>query len=152
MAALVDMMQRAHADAGFALDRELATAAFGALLKDRSRGMAWIGLRDLTPEGYIVLTFKVSMESGGVDAFIEDLFVHPDARRNGVGRALVSVAVAECRRVGVSAVHVETGADDAANMAFYAACGLKNRKHIILTSVLRDNPLARPIKSHETSD
>ena len=145
VAALVDMMQRAHADAGFALDRELANAAFTTLLRDRSRGVVWIARRDLKPEGYIVVTLKLSMESGGIDAFIEDLFVYRDARRKGVGSALVSAAMADCRRAGVSAVHVETSADDEATAAFYAACGLKNRNHTILTSVLRENPLARPL-------
>lgn len=85
------------------------------------------------------------MESGGVDAFIEDIFVYPDARRKGVGRALMVAAVAECRRTGIYSVHVEIGAADEANRAFYAACGLKNRKRTIPTSVIRENPLARLI-------
>lgn len=59
--ALLDMMQRAHADAGFALDRELAKAAFSTLLADRRRGMGWIATRDLKPEGYVVVTWKLSM-------------------------------------------------------------------------------------------
>ena len=143
--ALVEMMERAHKDAAFALDRELAKGAFSVLLKDRSRAAAWIGLRDRKPEGYILVTFKLSMEAGGTDAFIEDIFVYADARRKGVGSALMSAAMAECGRIGISAVHVETGADDEAAIAFYAACGLKNRKRTILTNVLRENPIARPI-------
>lgn len=145
VAALVDMMRRAHADGGFALDVELAQAAFSALLSDRSRGVAWIGLRDSKPEGYIVVTFKLSMESGGIDAFIEDIFVERTARRTGVGTALVSSALAECRRTRVFALHVETGADNESTKAFYSKCGLKNRDRTILTCVLRDNPLARPL-------
>lgn len=145
IAALTDMMQRSHADAGFALNGELAKAAFSVVLKDRRRGVVWMGLRDLKPEGYIAITFKFSMESGGVDAFIDDIFVYRDARRKGAGSALMSAAIAECRVAGVSAVHVETGDDDEAAAAFYAASGLKHRKHRILTSLLRENPLARPI-------
>lgn len=145
VAALLDMMQRAHTDAGFAFDREIAKAAFTTLLKDHQRGVAWIALRDLKPQGYIVLTFKLSMESGGFDAFIEDIFVYREARRKGVGSALMSEAMAECRRTGVCAIHVETGASDEAATNFYAACGLKNRERTILTSILRENPLARPI-------
>lgn len=145
VAALVSMMHRAHADAGFALNRELAKAAFYTLLKDHTRGVAWIGLHDQKPAGYILVTFKLSMESGGIDAFIEDMFVYREARRKGVGSALVSAAMTECRRTGISAVHVETGAVDAAAIAFYAACGLKNRERVILTTVLRENSLARPL-------
>ena len=143
VALLVELMQRAHADAGFALDRELARVTFCALLSDRNSGIAWVALRDQKPEGYIVVTLKLSMESGGRDAFIDDLFVCQNARRKGVGCALVSAAFTECRRIGVCCVHVETGIDDQGAQAFYARCGLKNRGHTLLTRTLGDNPIAR---------
>ena len=145
VAALIDLMQHAHAEGGFVLNREIALAAFTALLNDRSHGAAWIALRDQKPEGYLVLTFKLSMESGGLDAFIEDIVVYRDARRSGVGSALMTEAIAECRRTGISAVHVEIGAGDEAAKSFYARCGLKNRGHTILTVALRENLLARPL-------
>ena len=102
-------------------------------------------MRAAIPSGVAALTFKLSMESGGLDAFIEDIVVYRDARRSGVGSALTSEAIAECRRTGISAAHVEIGAGDEAAKSFYARCGLKNRGHTILTVALRENLLARPL-------
>jgi ribosomal protein S18 acetylase RimI-like enzyme len=146
IADLVEMMGAAHAEAGFVLNREGAAAAFANLLSDASRGSAWIVFRRETAEGYIVLTFKLGMEGGGIDAFIDDLFVRPGARRSGLGSALVSEAVKVCRQMGAFKLQVEVGANDAAAKGLYSKYGLRDRGHLLLTAALRENPLARPLE------
>src|SRR5580700_10808563 len=105
--ALVGLMREFYAEAGRALDDDWAAASFSALLGDPSRGAAWIVKVDSVPAGHAVLTFRHSMEFGGLDAFVDDLFVRPGHRRRGLGRALLAALFDECRRRGVLAVHVE---------------------------------------------
>ena len=122
--ALVDLMQEFYAEAGYPLDRGWAAASFSALLSDDSRGAAWVVSHDTEPAGYVVLTVRFSMEYGGLDAFIDDLFVRLPFRRRGLGRAALDALFGECERRGVLAVHVEVGADNGAAKALYRGYGL----------------------------
>ncbi len=72
------------------------------------------------PVGVVVLAFRPSLSVGACFASIEDLYVRPDARRQGVGRALLRAVGERCRTRGVSYVEVQTD-DEAA--PFYRASG-----------------------------
>ncbi len=141
--ALTDMMREFHAEADYALDAAWARASFGALLADPSRGAVWIGDADGEPAGYVVVTFRHSMEFGGTDAFIDDLFVRRGFRRRGVGRAVLAAAFRLCGERGVLAVHVETSESNGPAVALYGAFGMMDRRRLLLTRSLtpRDEPM-----------
>ena len=124
--ALVELMREFYAEAGYPLDRGWAAAAFSALLADDSRGAAWLVSHEGEPAGYVVLTVRFSMEYGGLDAFIDDLFVRPASRRLGLAKAALRELFDECGRRGVLAVHVEVGGDNAAAQALYSGYGLES--------------------------
>jgi GNAT superfamily N-acetyltransferase len=134
--ALVGLMREFYAEAGHALDDDWAASSFSALLGDPARGMAWIVKVDSVPAGHAVLTFRHSMEFGGLDAFVDDLFVRPGHRRRGLGRSLLAELFDECRRRGVLAVHVEAGEGNAAARSLYASFGMRDRGRLLLTAPL----------------
>ena len=71
--------------------------------------------------GVLVLGFRPSTSLGGLFASIEDLYVVPEARRDGVGTALLQAADERCRARDVSYLEAqveENGAGD-----FYAGFG-----------------------------
>jgi GNAT superfamily N-acetyltransferase len=70
--------------------------------------------------GVAVLAFRLNVSAGDSFASIEDLYVRPEARGRGAGRALIEAVEERCRVRGVSYVEVQT--DDEA-VAFYEACG-----------------------------
>jgi GNAT superfamily N-acetyltransferase len=70
--------------------------------------------------GVAVLAFRPNISAGAYFASIEDLYVGTDARRRGVGRALLAAVGERCRAHGISYVEVLTD-DEAA--PFYAALG-----------------------------
>jgi GNAT superfamily N-acetyltransferase len=72
------------------------------------------------PAGAALLAFRPSISAGALIASIEDLYVRPDARCTGVGRALLEAVAERCRARGVSYVEVQT--DDEA-VPFYKASG-----------------------------
>lgn len=118
-------MQEFYAESPYPLDRNRAADSFRALMQDDSRGAVWIIFHDSEPAGYVVLTIKFSMEYGGLDAFIDDLFIRSHYRRRGLGRAALKALFDECARRRVLAVHVEVGQDNAAANALYNSYGLK---------------------------
>jgi len=122
---LADLMQEFYAESGYPLDRRWAAASFSALLQEQSRGGVWVVSHGGEPAGYVVLTVRFSMEYGGLDAFIDDLFIRPAYRRRGLGRAAVQALFDDCRRRRVLAVHVEVGRDNVAAQALYSSYGLE---------------------------
>jgi ribosomal protein S18 acetylase RimI-like enzyme len=64
------------------------------------------------------------MEYGAQDAFIDDLYIRPGHRRQGLGRAALKTLFAECERQSARALHVEVGRDNAAAQALYRSFGL----------------------------
>ena len=133
---LVGLMREFYGEANYALESKWASDVFSALLQDSARGMVWIAFDAERPAGYAVLTFRFSMEFGGVDGFIDDLFVRSPCRRRGIGGALLGELFSEAGRRTLLAVHVETSESNLAAVALYATQGLQDRKRLLLTKRL----------------
>lgn len=56
---------------------------------------------------------------------LTELFVLPDARRMGVGRALVCAMIEQLRSEGATEVHLLTGQHNHAAQALYEQCGFR---------------------------
>ena len=63
--------------------------ALRTFLADPALGEAWIFFDEKTPVGYVVLTLGYSFEYHGRDAFIDELYIEPLYRRQGLGRRAV---------------------------------------------------------------
>ncbi|MBA2713557.1 MAG: GNAT family N-acetyltransferase [Rubrobacteraceae bacterium] len=71
--------------------------------------------------GVLVLAYRLNVSASGHFASIEDLYVRPEARRQGVASALLEAVNNRCSKRDISYVEVQVE-DDAAE-AFYAALG-----------------------------
>jgi GNAT superfamily N-acetyltransferase len=71
--------------------------------------------------GVAVLAYHLSISAAGLFASIEDLYVRPDARCRGMGRALLEAVGMRCASHGVS--YVEAQVEDEEAAAFYSALG-----------------------------
>jgi GNAT superfamily N-acetyltransferase len=80
------------------------------------------------PHGLAVLRFRPAIFSEALDCYLEELYVVPDRRGQGLGRALMEAAIELARRAG--AVHMELGTseDDVAARALYESFGFDNRE------------------------
>ena len=123
--ALVELMSQFYAESSYALDRDWAVASFVQLLRDKARGAVWIARCGTEPAGHVVLALKHSMEFGGLAGVVDDLYVRPQFRRQGVGSTLLSALLDACRTLQVAAVQVEVGPENVAALALYRAFGLR---------------------------
>jgi GNAT superfamily N-acetyltransferase len=71
--------------------------------------------------GVAVLAYRLSVSAAGLFASVEDLYVRPDARQRGVGRALLETVRGRCAAHGIS--YVEAQVEDEEAAAFYSALG-----------------------------
>ncbi len=54
-----------------------------------------------------MLGLGFSVEYGGVDGFLDDLYIVPEWRDRGLGSAVLGLLDAEARRLEVRAIHLE---------------------------------------------
>ena len=135
---LVTLMTEFYAESGTPLDTARAAEAFAALLADDRLGKVWLIQAGDADVGYVVITFSYSMEFGGPNAFVDDLFIQEPFRGGGLGTAVMQEVRAYCEEHGVRALHLETGRDNASALALYRRAGFKVTDRQLLTLVLSD--------------
>jgi ribosomal protein S18 acetylase RimI-like enzyme len=80
------------------------------------------------PDGFATLRFRPSVHSDALDAYLEELYVVPDQRGQGLGRALLEAAMDTARELGADHIDLGTSEDDVAARALYESVGFTNRE------------------------
>jgi ribosomal protein S18 acetylase RimI-like enzyme len=83
--------------------------------------------------GYIVLGFGFSLEFHGRDCFIDECYVRPEHRSQGIGQAAVEFAIATCKELGIKAVHLEADYSNVRGHEFYKRLGFKDHQRHLMT-------------------
>lgn len=130
---LVELMHEFYAESGFRLDAGRASAAFAALLADPRLGRIWLIDRGEAVVGYVVVTFAFAMDYGGTVGAIDDLYIRPAFRGRGVGTAALAEVRAACEELGLRALRVEVGRENAAARAVYRHTGLSAVDHQLMS-------------------
>jgi ribosomal protein S18 acetylase RimI-like enzyme len=80
------------------------------------------------PDGFAELRFRPSLYTGALDAYLEELYVVPERRGHGLGRALLEHAMEHARVRGAAHIDLGTSEDDVAARALYESAGFTNRE------------------------
>jgi len=80
------------------------------------------------PAGFAQLRFRGSLYDAGPDACLEELWVRPELRGGGLGRALLEAAMQLARAHGATRIDLNTSVDDGAARALYESCGFTNEE------------------------
>jgi ribosomal protein S18 acetylase RimI-like enzyme len=78
-------------------------------------------------EGFAQVEFRSSVWFEGPVALLEELYVVPRRRGNGLGRELMDAVLVLARERGAEMVEVITGEDDTAARGLYESAGFRNR-------------------------
>lgn len=78
---------------------------------------------DSPPSGVCQLRFRYGLWFAAEDCCVEDLFVREDARRAGLGRALVRAALDRARALGCRRVELDVNRANPAALALYEEFG-----------------------------
>jgi ribosomal protein S18 acetylase RimI-like enzyme len=79
------------------------------------------------PAGVLQLRFRLSVWKAAPDAWLEDLFVSEEARRAGVGDALVALAIERAIERGAKRIELDCNERNAAAQALYERHGFSAR-------------------------
>jgi ribosomal protein S18 acetylase RimI-like enzyme len=80
------------------------------------------------PDGFAELRFRPSLYTEALDAYLEELYVVPERRGHGLGRALLEAAMEHARVRGAAHIDLGTSEDDVAARALYESAGFTNRE------------------------
>jgi ribosomal protein S18 acetylase RimI-like enzyme len=104
-----------------------------ARLAERMRRLLAIG--DMTillggagPDGIAVLRFRAAIWSDAPECYLAELYVVPQLRGQGLGRALMETAIEVARARGADHMDLGTSDDDVAARSLYESLGFINRE------------------------
>ena len=133
--ALLDLQQRFYAEEGYPYDRAKMERGMRELIGDPSLGRLFIA--DSGAAGaYLVVTFGFSLEFGGRDAFVDELYVAGDSRGLGLGAYALQLAEEACREAGIHALHLEVEHVNARARALYERSGYQAHDRHLMTKKL----------------
>jgi ribosomal protein S18 acetylase RimI-like enzyme len=92
------------------------------------RGEMTVLLAGDGPDGIAELRFRPSVWTGELDAYLEELYVAPGRRGEGLGRALLEAAMQAARAAGATHIDLGTSEDDVAAIGLYESAGFTNRE------------------------
>jgi ribosomal protein S18 acetylase RimI-like enzyme len=106
-------------------DAQVIAERAGPLIES---GEVTILLAGEEPGGFAQLRFRPSLYTGALDAHLEELYVVPERRGLGLGRALLETAMQHARERGAAHIDLGTSEDDVAARALYESAGFTNRE------------------------
>jgi ribosomal protein S18 acetylase RimI-like enzyme len=93
---------------------------------------AWVILEANETIGYVVITLGYSIEHGGRDGFIDDLYLIPKARGGGRGKKVLEFALAQAIALGIKTLHLEVEIDNERARRVYQAAGfVENNRRLM---------------------
>ncbi|HUP20948.1 MAG TPA: GNAT family N-acetyltransferase [Gemmatimonadota bacterium] len=137
---LLPLLREFYAGERLPFDETRLRRSLEAMSADPRHGRVWLARDDGEPAGYGVLCFGFSLEHGGVDAFVDELYVRPECRGRGIGTALLAVMEAACREAGVTRLHLEVDDDNEAGRRLYLGRGFVSPDRRLMTKPLDEPP------------
>ena len=116
---LLALLAAQLAEHDIALDTPGLEQAVDGMLEDPRRGAFLVAREGEEVVGVACLAFIWTLEHGGLSLWLDELYVLPARRGQGIGRALVHATLEEGRRRGCKAVDLEVEASHARVEALY---------------------------------
>jgi GNAT superfamily N-acetyltransferase len=103
---------------------------FDTLIGDPNQGAVFIARDDDRAVGFATLDWKWSSLKGARIGYLEDLFVHPEARGKGIADALIGICADRCRELGMPAMEWLTAPDNLRAQQVYNRTGADSDTYV----------------------
>ena len=121
---MVDLLAVLFTDeAEFQPNADKQRRALEAILANPTIGRLFVAREGKRVVAMASLLYTVSTAEGGKAAWFEDLVVHPDERKRGIGEALLKQVVAQARAEGVLRITLLTDMQNERAQAMYRRVG-----------------------------
>jgi ribosomal protein S18 acetylase RimI-like enzyme len=131
LAVLEALVRAYYAEDGLTFDERRQPAGLARLVEGDAFAAAWLVRQDGGAIGYVILTWSFSLESGGRDGFIDELFLVPEVRGRGLGTQVLAQAELEARRRGCLRLYLEVEHGNPAIGLYRRAGFVDHRRHLL---------------------
>ena len=131
---LMGLVSAFHAEAGIEQDADQRREALLPLLEGIPHGCVYLIGPGRAPLGYIILTFGWSVEFGGMDGFVDEIYIRPAVRGRGIASEVLLELPKALADAGLTALHLEVDRTNEAAQKLYLRTGFKPRDRYMLMS------------------
>jgi len=107
------------------------------LLATPSAGRAYLICYGENSIGYVVLSFDFSLEYGGRNAWVDEIFVKREFRGQSIGSRAMNFAIQAARDLGANVLHLEVNRGNRA-IDLYRRLGFEDHDRYLLSKPLVD--------------
>jgi ribosomal protein S18 acetylase RimI-like enzyme len=132
---LLQLARDFHASGGHPLT-ERGIAALTQAARGHPLARVWLIQERGSVIGYTVLGLGFGVEYGGADAFVDDLYLVPEARGRGLGQVVMDLLEAQARVLGLAALFLVVDPDNASAVALYRRQGFEGTHWLLMAKRL----------------
>lgn len=137
-AALIGLIRRYHKEDGNTATAETVAASVDAIVAGEPLLRCWLIKVDDAIIGYIALALGYSIETGGRDIFLDELYLEPDHRDRGIGTKAVEFAVQASRDLGAKRIYLEVERPNSRARALYGRLGFEEHERFLMSRWIGD--------------
>ncbi len=131
---LMGLVSAFHSESGIAQDDDKRRTALAPLLEGIPHGCIYLIGPGRAPLGYVILTFGWSVEFGGMDAFVDEIYIRPAVRGRGIATEVLHDLPKALAEAGLTALHLEVDRTNESAHKLYLRSGFKPRDRYMLMS------------------
>lgn len=141
VAALVGMMKELQTDDPWSCPFDEAKTAHivEQLLRKPELGRVWFIAVAGECVGYVVMSFDYSLEYGGRNAWVDELFIRPKHRGLGIGQQALEFFFDQARQLGATVVHLEVNHGNRA-IDLYRRMGFEDHHRYLMSKWIVKKP------------
>jgi ribosomal protein S18 acetylase RimI-like enzyme len=116
-------------------DESRQPAALAALAAGEPFGRGWLIEQDGRRVGYVVLSWGFSVEAGGREACLDEIYLLPEVRGRGLGGRVLALVEAEARAFGVRRIFLEVERHNRV-IGLYRRAGYADHDRFLMSKLL----------------
>ncbi|WP_136637529.1 GNAT family N-acetyltransferase [Pseudooceanicola onchidii] len=129
---LLPLVRAFHEEGAIDVTEDDRVAGLTPLLEGSPYGGVWLIGPPRSPIGYIVISFGWAVEFGGMDGFVDELYIRPSVRGRGIGTEVMTNLPKQLSKNGLRAIHLEVSRVAVRTQEAYKRAGFKPRADYML--------------------
>jgi ribosomal protein S18 acetylase RimI-like enzyme len=113
--------------------RDTAKEVLRTLIDNAIYGKVWLIMINGQVSGYMILTLGYSFELKGKNAFLDELYLKPQYRDNGIEERAVDFLTTQAKATGIKAIHLQVDINNEAGITLYRRYGFQDHSRGLMT-------------------
>jgi len=120
---ILPLVNAHHDEAKLTINSKECHAAVRSLLQGIPQGAAYLIGPPKAPIGYIIITFSWSIKLGGMDGWIDEIYVRPNVRRRGIAGEVLTSLPKALLGAGLKGLHAKVSKENSEIVKIYESKG-----------------------------